>query len=208
MDIAGHSGQISGSIAQSGRNLGLERSLEIGNRTALQSDQATAPSLQSRVLLIVRGVDGVGRTQLLQWVRPDVVVDSELQSQFIGQQNLSTEDLQAEVMQWMLGRVQYFMRDRHALIGVSGTFSQRCEIAPFLGLAEQMGYSVQVVMAEAVTVVENGVNRLVECGESSDELRQFKESWEPFDPAIESGIITRGFTKMIQSMNNYKGDAI
>ena len=208
MDITAHGGQVTDTdtIAQVDLQQRLERQLGLTSGASEQTESTAALSPQVFLLLIVRGVDSVGRANLLKLACPGVVVDSQLRTLPYEQRGLSPAALQAEVLNGMLEHVELLMKAEHPMIGVSDTFSQRREIAPFLELAERMGYSVQVVMAEAVTGVENGSNRLVEDGELGDELRQFKESWEPFDPAIEAGIVKRGFANMIQSMNDYKGD--
>ena len=207
MDFTGYGGQVTetSAIAQLDSRQRLEQSLGLNLRA--QAEPAAMLSSQVKMLLIVRGVDGVVREQLLKLViGQGVIVDSQLRSHPYEHRGLSPADLQAEVLRSMLEHVEHLMNHEHPMIGVSDTFSQRCEVAPFLELAERMGYTVQILMCEAVTVVENGVNRLVECGESSDELRQVKENWEPFDPAIESGIITRGFANIARLMNTHRGD--
>lgn len=119
-------------------------------------------SQSPRTLYLLRGISGSGKSTLAaKLTRWQVAADDyPVLYQPDGTYNLS---LQSASHAWCQSRVENWMRAGKRAISVHNTFTQRRSYQPYLDLARQYGYAVQVIHCEAIVLADGSQPGNIHC---------------------------------------------
>lgn len=124
-----------------------------------------------KTLYIIRGLPGAGKSTVAAALTPWNVAADDYPGLYSPSGLLNLE-LQSLSHQWCFAQVEKMLQRGRKKVAVHNTFTQLKYIEPYITLAEQYGYRVQIVHCEGNHGNIHNVPPEV--------MSRMKSSWEPF----------------------------
>lgn len=137
---------------------------------------------QPNVLYIIRGIPGTGKTTLGKKISKYVVAADDMPGLYDHSFQPPTYNLalQAESHEWCKAKIKKWMQEGKRTIAVSNTFIKQKYLRPYLLLATEYGYVVQVIQCEAVVFPDGSAAQSIH-GVPKNVVARMKstyQSWE------------------------------
>ena len=121
-------------------------------------------------LILIRGLPGSGKTTLAKQLAPDCYHEAD-QYMTDGAGNYQFDPKRLRYAHGMCQKaVEKAMKQRTEVVVVSNTFVTRWEMAPYLRLAQNYGYEVEVIVATGTWQNVHGV--------PDEAVQRMREKWE------------------------------
>lgn len=99
-----------------------------------------------KILILVRGLPGAGKTSLAKAISPcDVAADDFFDRNTNG---IFKPSLIKQAHQWCANETEFWMTQNQPKIAVHNTFTQEWEMKKYFDLADQYGYLVHSIIVE------------------------------------------------------------
>lgn len=96
------------------------------------------------VLYIIRGLPGSGKSTLARKLCPDAHFEADMYHMVNGVYKFDARGIK-HAHEWCRSSVRHELEKGERDIAVSNTFTQRWEYQPYIELADEAGYDVQVI---------------------------------------------------------------
>ena len=124
-----------------------------------------------KTLILIRGLPGSGKSTLAKKLRYEHL-EADMFFEQDGEYKFNPALLR-EAHQWCQERTKQAMRMNWAGIVVSNTFTQRWEMDPYLKLAREHGYTVQIIECKGKFENVHGV--------PAEAIEKMRQRWENID---------------------------
>lgn len=136
-------------------------------------------------LILVRGIPGNGKTTIAQDLSVHEVAADDMPGLYVD--GIYQSHLQKDSHKWCRQVVENWMLNNVRRIAVHNTFTRKIYIQPYLDLAAEYGYSVQIIHAEKI-ILPDGTSPQSIHNVPESVVNSMQQGWEAFTPIRKQGI--------------------
>jgi len=127
-----------------------------------------------KILYVVRGLPNAGKSTLAATLAPDFnVAADDYHTDDEGVYRFVPDRIQ-EAHAWCRGEVEFYLYRGLGPVAVHNTFTQQCDMQPYVDMAKAYGYRLSVITVERS---HDGDNRH---GVKPEHLLAMRDRWESF----------------------------
>lgn len=156
------------------------------------------PPLQKK-LILVRGIPGHGKTTIAKDLSVHEVAADDMPGLYIN--GIYQSHLQKESHEWCKQVVEHWMLNNKLRIAVHNTFTKKIYIQPYLDLAAEHGYSVQIIHAEKI-IFPDGTSPTSIHNVPDSVINSMQQGWENFTPIKKQGITMTDLHKQLNHLDH------